>query len=119
MPQQHPQGDPPKGYANWRQYWNDVPNRREIHELIESRLLPAYHREHVQPLHTWLDMPLSERCWVRLSWWWEREVENRWQTPWWWERLRSWIPRAWASVRERFGSDEESLAEPAADGGAP
>lgn len=110
-------GDAPQGYANWKAYWNDVPNRREVHELVENRLLPDYDRERVDPIHSWLDMPFSERCWLRLTWWWDREVRNRWQTPWWWERFRSWWPHAWRSIRERLGLGSDELAEPAPEGG--
>lgn len=122
VPRQHPQGDPPKGYANWRQYWNDVPNRREVHELIEERLLPLYHRQHVQPLQDYVDAPFSMICWERFKAWWAREFIWPLRTPWWWNRLRTWVPAVFSNlvewIRERLGSDEEELAGPAAGGGA-
>jgi len=93
------ESDPPQGYANWKEYWNNLPTRREVHQEIRPQILPAYHRQYVEPLETWWNLPLSRRAWELAKAWPERELVWPPHLPWWVHSLRAWM--------EGLGEDDE------------
>lgn len=112
------QGDPPQGYANWKEWENEQVTRKQALAEIRDHFR-YYHPRQVAPLHAHMAMPVSERFWERAKRWPERELVWPLNRPWWFERIAGWIgpklAEAWERVRERVGLGESATpaAEPA------
>lgn len=107
-------GDPPQGYANWKEWWNEQVTRKQVWREAREHLFPGYHDNHVAPIEAWLNMPVSERAWERAKAY-VKSLSWPPDPPWWWKRITAWTAPKWATVRERFGfgdGEDEPLAGP-------
>lgn len=88
-PDQQP--DPPKGYANWKEYFNAHLTRRQVYREVRTEVLTPYHHQYVEPLETWWNLPLSRRVWELTKAWPRRELVWPPRLPWWVHSLRAWV----------------------------